>query len=93
MEKVFEKLYKIILKRQKDASPDSYSAKLLSEGNDRIGKKVIEEAGEVVIAAKNEVKDQLVWEIADLTYHLLLLMVFNKIKIEDIAEELKKRFK
>jgi phosphoribosyl-ATP pyrophosphohydrolase len=93
MENVFEKLYKIILARQAEKSPDSYSAKLLSGGNDRIGKKVIEEAGEVVIAAKNNVKDELVWEIADLVYHLLLLMVFNKIKIADIAKELKKRFK
>lgn len=93
MENVFEKLYEVILKRQAEKSPDSYSAKLLSEGNDRIGKKVIEEAGEVVIAAKNDEKAQLVWEIADLTYHLLLLMVFNKIKIEDVAKELKGRFK
>lgn len=85
-------LYNLIADRQKNKPAGSYTVSLLEGGVDRIGKKVIEEAGEVVIAAKNGQKAELLWELADLTYHSLVLMVSSGVKLSEVEEELKKRF-
>jgi phosphoribosyl-ATP pyrophosphohydrolase/phosphoribosyl-AMP cyclohydrolase len=65
---------------------------LLSEGIDKICKKVGEESSEIIIAAKNENKNDLVGEICDLTYHILVLMQNKDISLNDICRKLQERY-
>ncbi len=58
---------------------------------DKILKKVGEESSEVIIAAKNEDKEELIKEICDLTYHIMVLMAEKQIKLDGIEKELEKR--
>jgi len=77
---------------RRDASPESsYTAKLLAGGVDRIGKKIGEEATEVVIAAKNDDVNELVWETSDLLYHLLVMMESRGISLDTVGAELARR--
>ncbi|MEG2338983.1 MAG: bifunctional phosphoribosyl-AMP cyclohydrolase/phosphoribosyl-ATP diphosphatase HisIE [Clostridium sp.] len=92
-ESVVDKLYNLILDRQNNPVEGSYTNYLLEKGVDKILKKVGEEASEVIIGAKNNSKEEMSYEISDLVYHLLVLMVDRGLKIDDIIEELKKRFK
>jgi phosphoribosyl-ATP pyrophosphohydrolase/phosphoribosyl-AMP cyclohydrolase len=69
----------------------SYTARLLRDGVDRIGKKIGEEATEVVIAAKNDDPSELVWESADLIYHLLVLLEARGVDVDAVGEELLRR--
>jgi len=71
--------------------PSSYSTYLFTEGRDKILKKVGEEATEVVIAAKGDSRDRLVSELADLVFHLSVLMVDAQIEWKDVEGELEKR--
>jgi len=88
---VLDKLY-LVLEERKGASPtSSYTAALLSESEDRLLKKIGEEATEVVIAAKAADVEQLRYEIADLLYHLTVTMVRYGLTFDDIAEELIRR--
>lgn len=84
-------LYKNIVDRKKNMPKNSYVASLFQDGKDRIIQKVGEEATEVVIAAKNESKERLVSEVADLWFHSLILLVSSNITIDEIIEELSKR--
>jgi phosphoribosyl-AMP cyclohydrolase / phosphoribosyl-ATP pyrophosphohydrolase len=84
-------LFNTILDRQHSANPDSYVAKLLAEGVDRIGKKIGEEATEVVIAAKNADPAELAHEIADLWFHTFVLLAQQGMTPEDVWEELRGR--
>jgi len=77
---------------RRDANPDtSYTAKLLAGGVDRIGKKIGEEATEVVIAAKNDDVSELVWETSDLLYHLLVMMESRGVSLDTVGAELARR--
>jgi len=69
----------------------SYTASLFKEGKDRIIQKVGEESTEVVIAAKNENKTQIIYEVADLWFHILILLAEMKITPREILDELEKR--
>lgn len=76
------------------ASPEaSYTAKLLRGGIDRIGKKVGEEATEVVIAAKNGAPDEIAWEVADLLYHTFVLLEERGVALDRVGRELLRRAK
>jgi len=92
-DKVVEKLYEIIQDRKINPKENSYTNYLFKEGIDKILKKVAEESGEVIIASKNQDKNELVYEISDLVYHILVLMVEKKVNIGEIKEELIKRHK
>jgi len=79
---------------RRDASPEtSYTAKLFAGGVDRIGKKIGEEATEVVIAAKNGSSDELRHESADLLYHLFVLLAERGVDVDEVGEELLRRAK
>ena len=83
--------YATIEDRSVNPKADSYTNYLLSKGVDKICKKIGEEAAETIIAAKNENKPELTAEIADLTYHLLVLMFTQGLKPGDIMKEMAKR--
>lgn len=86
-------LYNIILDRKDHPKPDSYTNSLLASGLPRIAQKVGEEGTEVVVAALSQEKERLVEEIADLTYHVLVLMAAKGITTADVVMELEKRHK
>lgn len=88
-----QKLYALIQQRKVDLPIGSYTTTLFQKGLDQILKKIGEEAGEVLIAAKNHSKPETVWEIADLTYHVLVLMAEVGIKPEEVLMELAQRQK
>jgi phosphoribosyl-AMP cyclohydrolase / phosphoribosyl-ATP pyrophosphohydrolase len=83
-----------VLEERKTAPPESsYVAALYRGGVDKIGKKIGEEATEVVIAAKNASHDELVWEAADLVFHLLVLLKSANVPLDDVGGELLRRAK
>ena len=84
-------LYKIIESRRNSDGSMSYTKQLLDRGLDRVIQKVGEESVEVVIAAKNDENDEFIGEVADLVYHLLVLLVAKDIKITDIERCLQER--
>lgn len=84
-------LYELIKGRKTEKKEGSYTTYLFEQGLDKILKKVGEECTEVVIAAKDEDKPETVFEISDLCYHVLVLMVQAGITTADIIDELKKR--
>lgn len=88
-----QRLYNLIKERKNTPKEGSYTNYLFDKGLDKILKKVGEESAEVIIGAKNENKEEVVYEISDLVYHLLVLMVYLNISIEEIKEELKGREK
>lgn len=88
---VIRDLVKTIQQRRVESKEGSYTSYLFREGIDKVLKKVGEETSEVIIGAKNENKQELTSELADLTYHTLVLMEIAGITIEDIKHELKKR--
>jgi phosphoribosyl-ATP pyrophosphohydrolase len=86
--KVLDNLFATILDRQANPRPGSYTAKLLDAGEDEILKKVGEEAMEVILAAKGQGNERLISEIADLFYHLLVLLAARGLTPADIEAEL-----
>ena len=82
-----------VLEQRKGADPDSsYVAQLYSKGLDKILKKVGEEATEVVMAAKDGDKANVVYEVADLWFHTLVLLAEQGLKPDDVLDELARRF-
>ena len=92
-EKVFsyEYLYDLIKGRKTDKKEGSYTTYLFEKGLDKILKKVGEECTEVIIAGKAQDKAETVYEIADLAYHVMVLMIEAGITLEDIKGELASR--
>lgn len=88
---VLGKLAGVIRQRKTDLPEGSYTAKLFKGGVDRILKKVGEETGEVIIAAKNHNREEIRWEVADLLYHTLVLLEQEGVALGDIAGELGRR--
>jgi phosphoribosyl-ATP pyrophosphohydrolase len=86
-----EELYEIIKDRKKNGSEHSYVASLFKRGNDCIIQKVGEEATEVIIAAKNKTKKRIISEVADLLFHILVMLSAYKITLQEILQELEKR--
>ena len=81
----------IIIDRKKNPEEGSYTNYLFDKGEDKILKKVGEEAAEVVIAGKNRSKDEIKYETADLLYHLSVMLVDNDMTWDDIYREMKRR--
>lgn len=88
---ILEDLYSLIKERKNNPKEGSYTNYLFEKGLDKILKKVGEETSEVIIGAKNKNKEELVYELSDLIYHMLVLMVNEEVTIEDIKNELEKR--
>lgn len=84
-------LMELLKGRKADKPEGSYTTYLFEKGLDKILKKVGEESTEVIIAAKAEDKKETIYEIADLAYHVLVLMVEAGISLEDVRKELASR--
>ncbi len=82
---------RVIRTRNRERPEGSYTTKLLSAGLDKVLKKIGEEAGEVIIAAKNHAPAEITWEVADLLYHTLVMMELEGIGLEDVAAVLDRR--
>lgn len=88
---ILYELYDVICDRRQKMPAGSYTTYLFEKGLDKILKKVGEENAEVIIAAKNRSREELVYEAADLLYHLLVLLVEQDVSLENIFTELKSR--
>ncbi len=87
----YESLYQLIAGRKTDPKEGSYTTYLFNKGLDKILKKVGEECTEVIIAGRKEDHEETVYEIADLVYHVMVLMVESGITLEEVTKELAKR--
>lgn len=85
------KLYELIKGRKINMTEGSYTTYLFNSGIDKILKKIGEESSEVIIGAKNGSKEEIIYELSDLLYHSLVLMVEKNITLNDIKDELSKR--
>ena len=87
-----EQLWATILARKAEMPEDSYTAFLFRSGENEILKKIGEESVEVIIAAKGETDDRILYESADLIYHLLVLLAERGLSWEQVEAELARRF-
>ncbi len=91
-EDILQAVYRVIQER-KGASPDtSYTASLMAKGIDKVLKKLGEEAAELIVAGKGGERKEIVYEAADLFFHILVLLGFAEIPLEEVYAELRRRF-
>ncbi len=90
---VLEDLYQVIEDRKQNPKEGSYTNYLFDKGQDKILKKVGEEAAETLIASKNQSKEELLYEMADLWYHCLVLLSYHNVTTQDLLSELQGRKK
>lgn len=86
-----ENLYKLLQSRKNDMPEGSYTTYLFEKGIDKILKKIGEETTEVIIASKANDKKETIYEIADLAYHVMVMMVEMGISVDDVKNELASR--
>lgn len=89
--RIVDELIATIASRKRERPQGSYTTRLLDEGVDRIGRKIGEEAAEVIIAAKNGEGRELAWEVADLWYHCLVLLAAVDVDPALVWEQLRDR--
>ena len=89
---ILDDIYRVILERKNNPSPDSYVSTLLSKGKDEILKKIGEESVEVIIASKAHDRDRIINELADLWFHCMVLMAEEGVNHSDVFKELENRF-
>jgi len=87
----YEALYEMIKGRKTEPKEGSYTTYLFDKGMDKILKKVGEESTEVIIAGAKNDKEETIYEIADLAYHVMVMMVEQGIDLKDVTTELSKR--
>ncbi len=92
IDSVLDDIYTLLQKRKKELPKGSYTAELFRSGADKIAKKIGEEATEVVIAFKNSSQSELIYESADLIFHLLVALAFLDTPPGAILKELRRRF-
>ena len=89
---MFQRVYDVILDR-KNCSPDnSYVSSLMDKGIDSILKKIGEESAEVIMATKDGIDSKIIYEVADLWFHTLVLLRHKNIEFDKIEQELSRRF-
>ncbi|SFV67718.1 Phosphoribosyl-ATP pyrophosphatase [hydrothermal vent metagenome] len=92
MDNILTQLQNTLEERKKETSDNSYVASLYEKGLNEILKKIGEESAEVIIAGKEENKKQIIYEVSDLFFHIMVLLRQQNIDIKDIEEELQRRF-
>ncbi len=88
---IINEVYEVVMSRKREMPEGSYTTYLFNKGLDKILKKVGEEAAEVIIGAKNRSREEVVYEVSDLLYHLLVLLGEQDIKPQEVFNELAKR--
>ena len=88
---IFRRVFAQIEDRKAHPRAESYTSRLLDAGEDEIVKKIGEEAIEVILAAKGQGDTRVISELADLTYHCLVLLSYRGLKPQDVYEELDRR--
>ena len=88
---VLAELFAVLEDRRQNPQQGSYTSSLFAKGEDRILKKIGEEAAETIIAAKNHSQGEVIYEMADLWYHCLVLLAAHNIEFDALIEELGKR--
>lgn len=91
--RILQRLYDTVVDRKNHPVEGSYTNYLFEKGMDKILKKVGEESAEVIIAAKNRDEGELIYETADLIYHLIVALVEKGVTLDQVYEELEKRHK
>ncbi|MDR1003101.1 MAG: phosphoribosyl-ATP diphosphatase [Oscillospiraceae bacterium] len=91
MNDILGNLYNTVVDRQQNPQEGSYTCYLFEKGLDKILKKIGEESAETIIAAKNQDNGELVGEVGDLLYHLMVMLVEKGVPIEAVNAELRKR--
>jgi len=87
----YDELYEMLKQRKKSPKDGSYTTYLFEKGKDKILKKIGEECTEVIIGAAKNDKAETIYEIADLAYHLMVLMIEEGIEMKDVSTELARR--
>jgi len=90
-DQLLDRLYDLVKDREKTRPADSYTSYLFNQGLDKILKKLGEESTETIVAAKNNEDERLISEVADLVYHLIVLLVARGISLDQIRAELMRR--
>jgi phosphoribosyl-AMP cyclohydrolase / phosphoribosyl-ATP pyrophosphohydrolase len=90
-DQLLDRLYDLVKEREKTRPADSYTSYLFNQGLDKILKKLGEESTETIVAAKNNEDERLISEVADLVYHLIVLLVARGISLDQIRAELMRR--
>jgi phosphoribosyl-ATP pyrophosphohydrolase len=88
---VLEELFALLESRKAEMPEGSYTTQLLGGPQEKLLKKIAEEAGEVIIAARDRDVDQIRYEAGDLLYHLLVVLVREGVSLDDLAAELASR--
>ena len=91
MTEILAQVFAIIEDRKANPRANSYTNQLLNAGEDEIVKKIGEEAVEVILAVKGQGNERIISELADLTYHCLVLLAQRGLSLDDVAEELRQR--
>jgi phosphoribosyl-ATP pyrophosphohydrolase/phosphoribosyl-AMP cyclohydrolase len=89
---ILDSVLRIIAARKASPQPGSYTTKLFEAGHDKILKKVAEEAGEVLIASKGGKREEIVYEVADLLFHTLMVLGYHDVSLHEVYEELGTRY-
>lgn len=88
---MLSQVFEVICDRRDHPNPDSYTCKLLAAGDNKILKKIGEEAAEVVMACKDDVADEIAGEVADLLYHSLVAIAHHGVALRDVYRKLAER--
>ena len=89
---IIQQIFEVIRDRKANPKTDSYVSGLFAKGQDQILKKVGEEAAELVVASKNGKTGEIIYEVADLWFHTLVLLGYHGIAPQEVAQELRKRY-
>ncbi|MBD0316131.1 MAG: bifunctional phosphoribosyl-AMP cyclohydrolase/phosphoribosyl-ATP diphosphatase HisIE [Nitrospiraceae bacterium] len=89
---ILEAVLRTIQDRRSNPQPGSYTTRLFEGGHDKILKKVAEEAGEVLLASKGGKREEIIYEVADLWFHTLMVLGYHDVQVREIYDELGKRF-
>ncbi len=91
MADTLSQVYGVVRDRKTNPKPDSYTNKLLEGGDNKILKKIGEEAAEVVMACKDDAPDEIAGEVADLLYHTLVALAYHDVDIREVYRKLQSR--
>ncbi len=92
MDDILKQLEQVLEQRKNAKADESYVSSLYDKGLDAILKKIGEESSEVIMAAKDDDKEKIIYEVADLIFHTLILLRYNDIDFNEVQGELSRRF-